>query len=385
MPQVTRSCSLVFLPAVYLVLSLTAASAIAQVDDPSTSTGPKDILVFSNGEKLIGKLQRSTGNSVVFHSDMAGDVKVDWDKIKELHSERNFAVVPKGVNLEREENASKIPQGQVSVVDSKVQVKLLDQQVISIPLSATADVIDAATFDKVVLRTPAWYERWRGSATVGLSLVNATQQNQNYTSAVSLVRSIPGEDWMNPESRTSFNFTSSFGSLNQPNTPEVKTSIFHGDAERDRYLSPRLFLFGEASFDHDYSLGLDLEQTYGTGLGWTVRKSANSQVDLKAQIAYIDQMFSDPAQNQHLLSSVFSESFNRKLKNKITFHEDIAASPSWSNLNAYSATGNLNLTIPVIRRFAYTIGILDTFLNNPSPGFRKNSFQFTSGISYVIP
>lgn len=354
--------------------------------ETGTSTSDQDFLLFNNGEKLIGKLRRSTGTSVVFHSNMAGDVTVDWSKIKELHSQQRFAVVPKNVNLEKEESAARIPQGAVSVAGNNIEVKPAEQgNPIARPLNQTAYIIDAATFDKVVLRTPAWYERWKGAATVGLSLVNATQRNQNYTSAVSLVRAIPGEDWMNPENRTSFNFTSSYGKLTQPNTPEIRTSIFHGDAERDHYFSPRLFLFGEATFDHDYSLGLDLEQTYGSGLGWTVRKSKASQVDVKAQIAYIDQMFSDPAQNQHLLSSVFSKTFNRKFENKITFHEDVSVSPGWSNLNAYSATGNVNLTVPVIRRLSYTIGVLDTFLNNPSPGFRKNSFQFSSGISYIIP
>jgi hypothetical protein len=377
-------CSRVFFSACILSLALSLHAAAQDGAGKSEPPGT-DILLFNDGEKLIGKLQRSTGTQVVFHSNVAGDIKVDWSKIKELHSSARFAVIPKGVNLEHEESAAKIPQGSVSVAEQKVQVNPPNQPLIKIPLDQTADVIDAATFDKVVLRAPAWYERWKGSATVGLSLVNATQRNQNYTSAVSLVRAIPGEDWMNPETRTSFNFTSSFGQLTQPNTPTVKTSIYHADAERDRYLSPRVFLFGEATFDHDFSLGLDLQQTYGSGIGWSVLKDANSQFDVKAQIAYIDQMFSDPSQNQNLFSSVFSESYNHKFRNKITFHEDLSASPAWTNLRAYSATGNVNLTVPVIKRLSYTIGVLDTFLNNPSPGFQKNSFQFTSGISVVVP
>lgn len=368
-----------------LTLSVLLSSNLF-ADERSASNSTRDTLIFNDGELLIGTLRRSTGTNVVFHSDMAGDITVDWSKIKELHTNQRFAVIPKGVNLEKEESASKIPQGLVSVAGKQVSVRGEDPQpTTTLPLTQTADVIDAATFDKVVLRNPKWYEKWKGAATVGLSLVNATQRNQNYTSAVSLVRAIPGEDWMNPESRTIFNFTSSFGQLTQPNTPEVKTSIFRGDAERDRYLSPNLFLFAEASFDHDFSLGLDLEQTYGSGLGWTVRKTDRSQFDVKAQLAYIDQMFTDPTQNQHLISSVFSESYNRRFKNKIVFHEDISVSPAWSNLRAYSSTGNLNLSVPVIKRLNFTIGILDTFLNNPSPGFLKNSFQFTSGITYVMP
>src|SRR3954447_10569780 len=75
----------------------------------------KDTLLFKNGEKLIGKLRRSTGATVLFHSDMAGDVTVDWSKIEELHSAQKFAVVEKGIKLRTSETGLRIPQGTVSV------------------------------------------------------------------------------------------------------------------------------------------------------------------------------------------------------------------------------------------------------------------------------
>jgi len=246
-------------------------------------------------------------------------------------------------------------------------------------------VIDEATFARVVLHRPTWYQNWKGSATVGLSIVNATQQSQNYTSAVNFIRDVPGENWMSPESRTILSFNSAYGELSEPNAPTLKTSIFHARGERDHYISPRLYLFAGAEFDHDYSQGLDLQQTYGGGLGWSTIKSENEQLDLRAALAYVDQKFFLSTQDQHLVSSVFSEAYNRKFHNKITFHQDLSITPAWSNSNALSANGDLLLTIPIIKRISLTVGSADTFLNNPSPGFRKNSFQFTSGITYTLP
>ena len=54
-----------------------------------------DVLIFNNGDQLTGKLQRATGGSVVFKSDMAGEVTVSLDKIKELRSDGGFAVLLK--------------------------------------------------------------------------------------------------------------------------------------------------------------------------------------------------------------------------------------------------------------------------------------------------
>jgi len=37
------------------------------------------------------------------------------------------------------------------------------------------------------------------------------------------------------------------------------------------------------------------------------------------------------------------------------------------------------------KRFSLTTGILDSFLNDPPGGFKRNSFQFTTGLTYVLP
>ena len=346
----------------------------------------KDTLLFKNGEKLIGKLQRSTGTKVFFCSDTVGDVTVEWSKIQALQSSQKFAVVEKGVKLRTKETGLRIPQGTVSVSDGSVLVNTAPSQPpLTLPLTGTQDVIDLPTFHKVVLSRPAWYQNWKGAGTVGLTLVQATQQNQSYTSSVNFYRDIPGEDWMNPETRTTLTFTSSYGELNQPNTPTVKTSIFHAQGEWDKYFSPRLFTFFETGFDHDYSQGLDLQQTYGSGIGWSTLKSADEQLDLRAAVVYENQSFLTSSHNQHLISSLFSEGYNRKFQNKITFHEDLSITPAWSNLNAYSGTGTLTLTIPIYKKISYTLGVTDSFINNPSPGFRKNSLQFLSGITYTLP
>jgi hypothetical protein len=42
------------------------------------------------------------------------------------------------------------------------------------------------------------------------------------------------------------------------------------------------------------------------------------------------------------------------------------------------------LTLPVYKRLAVTIGAIDTFLNDPPPAFKRNSFQATAGLTYSL-
>ncbi len=172
-------------------LALTLVSA--QDKKPSEA----DLLIFVNGDKLTGHLLRSAGDSVTFHSDMTGDLTVSWTKIKELHSHLQFAVVEKGVKLRTNESEAKIPQGQISEVNGTIEVSpTAPSPVVALPLKQTADLIDEQTFKRAVLSKPLWYCGWKGTATVGLALVDATQRSQTYTSAVNFVRDLPGETSM---------------------------------------------------------------------------------------------------------------------------------------------------------------------------------------------
>src|SRR5947209_6952198 len=205
-----RTVSILFIFSI-LILNPTISSA---QDGGKPTTPGTDTLIFVDGEKLIGHLLRSDGSKVMFRSNMAGDVTIDWSKIQQLHSSKTFAVVEKGVKLRTDESDAKIPQGSVSLEDGNLQVQVEGQPTpFVLPLAETAEVIDQETFDRVVLSRPAWYENWKGAATVGVAVVHATQSSQSYTSAINFARDIPGESWMDPESRTSLMFTSSYGEL----------------------------------------------------------------------------------------------------------------------------------------------------------------------------
>lgn len=362
---------------------LAVAGLYGQEGKASVKPG-SDVLIFNDGEKLIGHLQSATSASVTFKSDMAGEITVDWSKVKELHTAQKFAVIPKGVELRNGVDTSQVPQGTVSMAAQKLDVHPEGGRAPqAIPVGDTAHVIDEPAFQKAVSGNPGFFKEWKGAITAGASLVQATQTSRSFSGSVNLVRAIPSETWLDPRNRTTLNFTAAYGVLDQPKTAEIKTEIYHADAERDEYFSPRLYAFGQLAYDHNYSQGLDLQQLYGGGIGWTALKDASQALDLKASLSYIEQSFTG-AIDQSLFGSTFAEDYNRKFVHGILLTEQLAITPAWTNTNAYSALGNLVLTMPVYKRFNITFGTVDTFLNDPPPGFKKNSFQLTTGLAYTL-
>lgn len=357
----------------------------ANAQAPVAPKAPPDELVLQDGEKLLGHLDHADAAGVVFKSDMAGNVTVPWKNIKELHSQSKYAVIPKGVNLEKNQDTGNIPQGTVSVADQKIEVQPAPaSSPQTVPVDNTAHIVDQPSFQKATEGNEGFLHSWGGAATLGVTLVEATQNNETITSAINLVRITPTVDWMDRISRTTFDFSSSYGKLTEPGTPTVKTSIYHADAEQDRYFTPSLYVFGRAAFDHNFSQGLDLQQSYGGGIGWTVLPKPANQLDLKAEVDYQDQQFTVSTQNQTLFGSIFSEAYDHAFKHGLVLHQALSASPAWNNSDAFTGFADVNLKMPVFKRLSLAVDALDTYLHDPAPGFKKNSFQFTTGITYAI-
>jgi Protein of unknown function, DUF481 len=343
-----------------------------------------DVLLFLDGERLTGHFVKSAGSSLTFKSDVLGEITVDWSKVKELRSSAKVAVLPKNAKLRQRADASSIPQGTLSMQDRQLRLSgapAATQQ--SIPVGDAGLIVDQAAFQNALSHQPGILEAWKGTVTIGAALVNATQDSESFTGAASLVRAIPAEDWLEPANRTSVNLNAAYGEVSQPATPTIKTAIFHGDLERDEYFSPRLYVFGQGALDHNFSQGLDLQQTYSGGIGWTLIQSANETLDLKTSLSFIRQQFSG-APDLDLIGSVFGEAFKRKFTH-LTLDQHLTLIPVWNNTNAYSGAFNALLSMPVYKRLNASAGFIDSYLNNPPPGFRKNSVQLTIGLTYALP
>lgn len=374
--------------ALALVLSITVSPAGGQ-ETPATKP-PPDILVFTNGDQLTGKLIQAANGSVAFHSDMAGDISVPFSAIKELRSGGSYALLLRNQKV----IGALVRPGSVKVAEGNLSVRSGEQVVETVPVGDVGYLIEEPTFRREANPRPSIWYGWNGTVSAGATIVRATQSATTFNSAAALVRTFPTVSYLPPRNRTLVDLSETYGTqrspgaIPQPNPPlpdqVVKTNILHADAEQDEYLSRRFYYLGEVAFDHNYALGLNLQQIYGAGVGWTPLIEERQRLDLKADIHYEKQAFFNAAGNVDLFGSTFTESYRLVLPHKIIFTELGDVIPSWNNLNAYSANVTAGLALPVYKRFAANLSVTDNFINNPSPGYQKSSFQFVSGVSYTL-
>jgi hypothetical protein len=369
--------------AAFLLPVVCVAAVRAQVP-----TSPEDELVFTNGDKLSGKLTRVAGGSVLFHSDMAGDITVSLDKVKELHTQGAFALLKQG---ETQGVARKVPLGKVDVADATVKITPTGAPAETAPTKDVAYLLDATTFNRDVVRKPKLMDGWNGTANLGVTVVQASQHGDTITAGTALVRQVPTFALFAPRYRTLLGFQETYGTLTQDAEPAagivastVKTSILHAGAEHDVYLSKKLFVLGNATFDHNYALLLQLQQVYGIGVGYTVFSTPKHQLDVRVDAHYEKQEFTNPTSNVNLFGSTFSEAYRRSLPLKIQFTEALSLIPSWNDPSVFSLNANAGLALPVYHRLSVNLSAADFYLTNPPAGTQKNSFQFVTGLSYSL-
>jgi hypothetical protein len=383
-------------------ITVTSNSFAAGTDAAPGKDAPKpppDVIVFSNGDQLSGTFLREISGTVTFHSDIVGDINVPWDKIKELRTQSKLAVLDKSVTPERHKLPPNVPQGTLTVEDNMITVHPDNGVLIEpMPVKNAKFIVDQTTLTKELIGKPGILEGWNGAATAGATIVDATQKQYTFNGAVNLARIVPTVTWLNPDNRTTIDFTGSYGKITQPAytsegvfypATDTKSAIYHADAERDEYFSPRLYALAQTSFDHNYSQGLDLQQIYGGGIGWTIIKEPKQQLDVKATVQYEKQSFINATDgvNQDLIGSTFAGVYVLHLPRSIIFNQQVAYIPAYNNSVAYSATESNNVVFPMYKNLGFTVGTIDSYLNNPPPAVPptlRNSFQFTFGATYAF-
>jgi hypothetical protein len=385
------SLGFVYLAALALGLAFgPSPQAFSQATGAGQTPAP-DILVLANGDQLTGKLLSEANGTVTFHSDMAGDLTFTWDKVKSIRTSQKFAVIQQGQHISRKTPDSEVPQGTVAIQDSQVQVETPAGGK-NIPQKDAQYMVDDASYTSEVHRKPSWRYGWTGALSAGAADVEATTTSRSFTGGAAFVRTVPNVSWLDPRTRTTADFTAAYGSLSQAGGASTKTNILHADAEQDWFLTPRLYALVDTSFDHNYSQGLNLQQIYGGGLGFVLIKTPRQELDLKGDIHYERQNYGftpgivppTATPSKSLIGADIGDTYKAKLTHGILFNQGLVVTPAVNTPSAYSALATAGLVFPVYKRLGFNLSALDDFLNDPAFGSKKNSFQFSAGLTYTL-
>ena len=182
-----------------------------------TAAAPPDVLVLSNGDTLHGKFVNAIDGKVTFHCDPLGDITLDWDKIKELHTSGDFAVFNKNEKYRERKALPLFPPARSKWQISRSPCTRKTRQAprpfqsptrnsswTKPPWTSSSIIIPASSAGGMEQRPPA------------LPLSRQPRIQYAISGALDLVRVVPTASWLSPRNRTSVGFIGSYGKITQP-------------------------------------------------------------------------------------------------------------------------------------------------------------------------
>jgi hypothetical protein len=381
-------------------LPLLAQTGTMSEATKSDSPAMKDTITFQNGDTLTGKIGKVVYGNVSFHSDELGDLTISLTKIKTMHTATAFAAGNSTARLTRKNLAEQVAVGTVSLENQTISVLLPEGQVQRFPVKDLGFMLDEPAYRRELHNEDDLWYGWYGNVTLGVSLLRSTNSSQTYTGAVGVVRAIPTIAGLPAGSKTILNLSGTFGLATAPEivsggvvyqTASVtKTNILHGDLEYDKFATPMVFGLVSASADHNFGNGLELQQAYGAGIGWGILRSPQNDLAVRVSLQYEQQQFYNgitsglgtPTEN--LVSASLGETWSRTFPHSIKFNEYVTLNPTFNVVKAYSGVAQAGFVFPVYKNLNFSVTGTDNYLGDPPEGFQRNTFQFTTGVTYTL-
>jgi Protein of unknown function, DUF481 len=383
-----------------VVLSTGGNQTRAQAVKAAKPPDNQDTITLTNGDTLTGKVGKVTFGKVAFHDDVLGDLTIPLSKIKTMNTKTAFAAASTAESLTRKNVAEEVPVGKVSIENETVKITPQSGGERQFPAKDLSFMLDAEAYQRELHNESDFFYGWTGTATVGATLVEATNSSQTYTGTLAFVRAIPTIAGLPAGSKTILNLSGTYGLAKNPQiisgdnvyqTASVtKTDILHGDLEYDKFFTSTIFGLVNASADHNFGNGLQLQQAYGAGIGWAILRTPQNDLSLRAALQYEQQQFYNgitsglgtPTDN--LVGALVGETWNRNFPHNMKFKESITLSPTFNLVNSYSGVGSASFLFPVYKRLNFSITTTDNYLGDPPEGFLRNTFQLTTGITYTL-
>ncbi len=192
-----------------------------------SSAAMADTILLKSGDHITGTIVSSDGKEVVFKTDFAGEIKVQWAAIKEVNSDKALYVVTP---------EKKTVNGNVTTEGGNLVVHTRDDGTLPVPFANVTTIRsqeEQAAYEKSL--HPGILEAWKGGASIGFALARGNSETTNLTTGFTADRKTLHDE-------LTLYFTSLYSSNDLPGGGTTANSLVSG-ARYDRQSGEADFRF----------------------------------------------------------------------------------------------------------------------------------------------
>lgn len=328
--------------------------------------GPRlaaDQITLTNGDRLTGTIVALENERLQMRSELAGTISVPWSAVATVATERPLAVTLADHQVILGALATR--DGQILVRGEAGDVPVARESVRALRLPEAQASFEAR-------RRAGVLALWQGSADTGLSSTRGNSETLTLT--LGLKASRPTET---DKLSTYLNYL--LGRDRSQGETQTTANTVRGGARYEYNLRQRLFTFGFTDLEFDELQQLDLRLVLGGGLGWRVRQTRRTRLELFAGGSFNREDFQDQPLRRSA-ETLLGEELAFQLTARTALRERLSVFPNLSDLGEYRITLDSSLETRLNSWLSWQVTVADRYLSNPPPATQKNDLLLTTGL-----
>jgi putative salt-induced outer membrane protein YdiY len=320
---------------------------------------------------LTGSIQKSDVKSLLFKTDYAGVVTIDWTAVREIRAAETLHVELKN---------GQTAVGPVTSSEGNLTVTTTTRGAVSVPKDSVVDMrndSEQAAYEK--LQHPGFTEGWAGGINVGFALTAGNSETRNLAIAFTA-------DHKSLDDHLGVYGNSVYATNDAPGAiPSLIANSIQSGIRYDHNLNARLFGYVGADFQTDALQDLNLRSIFGTGFGFHAIKNGRTALDLLGGINYTRESYSavspNPAFTRNFAAVTLGEELNQKLGKSTALTEKLYFFPDLSDTGQYRTTFSFGTVTKMNKWLGWQNAFGDIYVTDPPTGRKGNDITFTTGLS----
>lgn len=327
-----------------------------------------DQIQLKNGDRLTGTIVKSDGKTIVFKSDLVGEVSVALDSVTNVTSDKTLYVTLAD---------GRTVAGLVNAKDSQAEIRsssgsvVVERSAITIIRSEAEQQLYESTLN------PGLFQQWTGGADLGLALTRGNSHTTNFALGMAISRETLRD-------KTSLYGAAVYNRETSDGVSRTVANTFRFGARYDRNINRDWFGYGFTDLEHNGLQQLDLRWVLGGGLGYHAIRNERTKLDLLAGLDMSREYFEGDDNDRTSLEAQLGQTLDHQFTPRVSFKEQLFFFPNLSNGGEYRINFDASLVMDINRRLAWQVTLSDRYLSDPPGGFKQNDLLLTTGLKIKL-
>ena len=319
-----------------------------------------DELVFTNGDRVTGKIDHAQEGKLVFTSVIAGKVTVDVSKIQTFSTDE-----PINVHLK---DGSVLVQKVVSSTAGKFAIE-------------GTETVKAQDFDLAEISSinppPKPKPKWTGNVSAAVTSTHGNTKTDAISASANLSK-------RTEKDRTKLSADYARGEQEDPDTGEKKKTEdwWRTKAKYDYFFSKKFYGYLDGRYETDKMAELDRRVIVGAGGGYQWIESENMNFSTEGGLASVYEKYENQTDSSTELSAQLGYNFDKKLAKGLKFIHDLTYYPSLDKFSDYYLTSTGELRAHFTEKMFVNFKVILNYDTTPATGSGTTDTKYMLGLGY---